>query len=301
MKLTMKNSGHPGFRRSLLPVAIMLCLAAAGLAASVNFTPLNFPGATNTQATALTSGEIVGRYNSTDGKQHGFILRGGVFTSVDVPGAVSTDLTWVNARGDIVGGYSDIGGRGHAYVLSGGTFTTIDFPSANPVNTAGFGISDAGDVVGVEFTDGDFFHGHGYVFSHGNFALVDFPHAAGTFPTMLLGPALIVGAYIDTAGVIHGFQLSRGKFSTIDFPGSTFTWITGINIDGDMVGFYNSTDGNQHGFVLSEGAFVSIDLPGATSTESNGIDPLGNVVGRYVSPDGKTHGYFLRCADCTPN
>ena len=28
----------------------------------------------------------------------------------------------------------------------------------------------------------------------------------------------IVGAYIDTAGVVHGFLLRNGVFSTIDFP-----------------------------------------------------------------------------------
>jgi len=299
MKLTSKNSNRRALRRSL-SLATVLCLAAAALAASINFTPIDVPGATNTQATAITTGEIVGRYLSSDGAQHGFILRAGGFSTVDVPGADSTDAAWVNSRGDIVGTY-DTSGRGHAYVLSGGVFTTIDFPSATPINTTGFGISDAGDVTGVEFNDNDFFHGGGYIFTHGSFIRVNFPHAAGTFPTMLLGPTLVVGAYMDTNGVIHGFQLSRGMFKTIDFPGSTFTWITGTNIDGDIVGFYNSADGNQHGFILSEGSFVSIDIPGATSTESNGIDAQGNVVGRYITPDGKTHGYLFRCADCSPN
>jgi len=278
------------------------CLATSGVVPKrgVAFKSFDFPGSTNTQATAITpAGEIVGRYSSADGRQHGFVLHDGVFTPVDVPGATfSTDVAWVNASGEIVGGYGDSRG-GHAYVLRGGTFTTIDFPSANPVCTAGFGISNAGDVVGVEFVCSDFFHGHGYLFSGGQFTVIDVPGATGTFPTMVIDSTRIVGTYIGSDGVFHGFLRQAGNFTTIDVPNSTFTWITGINPEGEIVGFYNDKDGNQHGFVLRDGEFVALDIPGATTTEGNGIDPQGDVVGRYITPDGNTHGYFLRCATCS--
>jgi YVTN family beta-propeller protein len=266
-----------------------------------SFKSFDYPGSTNTQATAITpSGEIVGRYNSSDGRQHGFVLRDDVFSSVDVPGATFTYAAWVNARGDIVGGYGDSRG-GHAYVLRGGTFTTIDFPSASAVCTAGFGISNVGDVVGVEFPCNDFIHGHGYLFSRGRFTLIDVPGAVGTFPTMVIDSTRIVGTYFGTDGVFHGFLWQAGNFTTIDVPNSTFTWITGINPGGAIVGFYNSKDGNQHGFVLSDGEFITVDVPvpGATFSEVNGIDPQGDGVGRYITPDGHTHGYFLRCVTCT--
>jgi hypothetical protein len=221
------------------------------------------------------------------------------FASVDVPGATTTDAAWVNASGAIVGTYGN-SVSGHAYVLSGGAITTIDFPSANPVCTAGFGLSNAGDVVGVEFVCSDFFHGHGYLFSGGQFTLIDVPGAVGTFPTMVIDATRIIGTYIGSDFVFHGFLMSNGTFTTIDFPNSTFTWVDGINPEGDISGFYNSTDGNQHGFVLSGGKFISIDIPGAITTVAGGTNPQGDVVGRYVTPDGNTHGYFLRCAACTP-
>jgi YVTN family beta-propeller protein len=268
----------------------------------VGFASFDFPGSNDTEGTAITpSREIVGRYVSADGRQHGFILRRGQFTPVDVPSATSsTDVTWVNARGDIVGTFGDTHGS-HAYVLSRGVYTTIDFPGSDPVNTAtlGFGISNAGDVVGVEFVGGDFLHGHGYLFSHGRFTLVDVPGAVGTFPTMVLDDSLIVGTYFGTDSVFHGFLLSGGSVKTIDVPDSTFTWITGMNPEGDLVGFYNDREGHQHGFVLRDDKVISIDVPGATSSEGNGINPEGDVVGRYVTADGKTHGYFLKCVTCT--
>jgi YVTN family beta-propeller protein len=262
-----------------------------------NFVSFDFPGATNTQATGIAAlGKIVGRYLSTDGNQHGFALQNGSFRSIDVPGASSTDVTWINARGDIVGSYNDAAG-GHAYVLSKGKFKVIDFPGAN---LSGFGISNAGDVVGVKFIGPDFLHGHGYLFSRGTFTLIDVPGAAGTFPTMVLDPTRIVGSYFDSNSMFHGFRLYNGKFTTVDFPNSTFTWVTGINPEGDIVGFYFSQDGSQHGFALSEGKFISVDVPvpGASFSQGNGIDAEGDVVGRYNAPDGKTHGYFLRCVSC---
>lgn len=289
------NTGTGALTESPTLASDMLFL---GVTPAPKIASIDFPGSTDTEATAISpAGEIVGRYLTGDGRQHGFALRDGAFSNIDVPGADSTDLDWINARGQMVGSYS-IGGKGHAYVLSGSVFTTIDFPSITPVCTAGFGISNAGDVVGVEFVCSDFLHGHGYLFSGGQFTLVDVPGATGTFPTMVIDPTRIVGTYFGSDGIFHGFRLSSGTFSTIDFPNSTFTWITGMNPEGDIVGFYNSQDGKQHGFVERDGQFVSFNLPGAISSEGNGINPLGNVVGRYVTPDGKTHGYFLRCVGC---
>jgi len=275
------------------------CLATTGSAPNhhVDFKSFDFPGAINTQATAITpSGQIVGRYISPDGLQHGFTLRNGSFSSFDAPGANFTDIAWVNARGDLAGSFNDSRG-GHAYVLSHGIFKTIDSPNATLPNITGFGISNAGDVVGVEFAD-NFLQGHGYLFSKNVFTSIDYPGAVGTFPTMVIDSRKIVGAYFDSNSTFHGFSLLNGKFTTIDFPNSTFTWITGINSEGDLVGFYNDQSGNQHGFIQRDGDFITVDVPGATSTEGNGIDPQSDVVGRYNSRDGKTHGYFLRCLAC---
>jgi hypothetical protein len=75
----------------------------------------------------LNSREMVGFYRvvpatlpcGCDG-QRGFIYREGGFTTVDVPGAVSTTLTGVNRRGDIVGSYQDAAGRRHGVVIPAG-------------------------------------------------------------------------------------------------------------------------------------------------------------------------------------
>jgi uncharacterized membrane protein len=259
----------------------------------LDFVSFDFPlaGVIDTEATAITpSGMIVGRYFTPDGHQHGFTLTNGQFQSVDIPGAISvTDAAWVNARGNIVGGYNTAS-TSPAYVLSAGVFMTIEYPGATV--TAGWGISNAGDVVGTEFTN-NFFAAHGYLFRHGKFSTIDVPNAQATWPTGVIDARTIVGTYFGADSLFHGFLLQQGKFSAIDFPNSTFTWITGTNPEGHIVGFYNLSDGVQHGFVLKNGKYISIDIPGATGTEANGIDPQDDVVGRYYTADGHTHGYFL--------
>jgi YVTN family beta-propeller protein len=276
------------------------CEASIAIRHGVSFESFDFPGAINTQATAITpSGLIVGRYNSPDGIQHGFTLLNGSYSSVDGPGANFTDVAWANARGDLVGSFNDSRGS-HAYVLSRGVFKTIDSPIAALPFIAGFGLSNGGDVVGVLFGD-NFFQGRGYIFSNNAFALIDVPGAMGTFPTMALDPTRIVGTYVDSSNRFHGFSLANGNFTTVDVPNSTFTWITGINPEGDLVGFYFDQGGNQHGFVQRDSSFITVDVPvpGASLSNANGIDPQSDVVGRYNSADGKTHGYFLGCVACS--
>jgi hypothetical protein len=51
---------------------------------------------------------------------HGFLLSGGRYTPVDVPGAVSTEAFKINPDGTIVGNYTDAGGAVHGFLASRG-------------------------------------------------------------------------------------------------------------------------------------------------------------------------------------
>src|SRR2546429_1760248 len=59
----------------------------------------------------------------------GFASQGGL-TTIDVPGASSTQAKGINPEGDIVGEYSNATGT-HGFLLSKGNFTTIDVPGAS--------------------------------------------------------------------------------------------------------------------------------------------------------------------------
>jgi hypothetical protein len=99
--------------------------SARGQETHAVFFSFDIPGATDTEATAMTPwGDIVGRYFKPDGSHHGFLLQRGTFSSIDVPGAVLTDVAWINDRGVIVGYYND-GQVNHGFRLSKGRFSTM--------------------------------------------------------------------------------------------------------------------------------------------------------------------------------
>lgn len=87
----------------------------------------------------------------------------GTFTTIDIPGAVSTDTYAINPRGDMVGLYVGADGRTHGFLLSEGEFTAFDVPGAT--DTFAFGISPRGDIVRPYVSaDG---HRHGYLLLQG--------------------------------------------------------------------------------------------------------------------------------------
>jgi uncharacterized membrane protein len=81
------------------------------------FTTIDPPGASFTEAAGINGrGQIVGPYLDPDGTAHGFLRdRGhgarrdtGVFTTIDLPGALATTADHLNNRGQIVGTYSEV-------------------------------------------------------------------------------------------------------------------------------------------------------------------------------------------------
>ena len=78
-----------------------------------------FPGSSITRAWDIsTTGDVVGWYKLGPAF-HGFLLRGGVLTSIDVnlPGVTQTRAFGINPAGDIVGYFQDASGV-HAFLLS---------------------------------------------------------------------------------------------------------------------------------------------------------------------------------------
>lgn len=246
------------------------------------------------------------------------------WTTVDVPGARTTEVHGINVRGEMAGTYEDSGGK-HGFLLSGGTFTTIDVPQAR--NTVAWGISDSQPPL----TSGYFVDraglSHGFVFNGENFTELDFPMATSTFVYGMSNGG-VVGVYAREVGPYFGFKWSNGQWSSVHVPGAAATEAFGINNLGDVVGLYADALG-QHGFVLSasgevrklrvagaafgvsdkkvvvgsnsqgyrfnlkNNSLTKLRFPGARATACFGINTAGQVVGDYHNADGVIHG-FLR-------
>ena len=70
------------------------------------------------------------------------------FTTIDVPGAESTEVYATNTAGQILGTYGDnSNGTSHGFLWRKGTFTTIDVPDA--AFTSPLAINAAGQILGT--------------------------------------------------------------------------------------------------------------------------------------------------------
>jgi uncharacterized membrane protein len=109
---------------------------------SSGFTTIaDFPGGVRTAAEPgeisgggiNRAGDITGDYCSSDpcrvnigagftvdtniaGNAHGFLLRAGVYTTIDFPGGIATTAYAIDNGGDIAGAWVDSGGRIHGYL-----------------------------------------------------------------------------------------------------------------------------------------------------------------------------------------
>lgn len=60
-------------------------------------------------------GDIVGSYSDPADIGHGLMLRDGVFTTINVPGADTTRVTGINSQGETVCAYR-VAGSAHGFV-----------------------------------------------------------------------------------------------------------------------------------------------------------------------------------------
>jgi hypothetical protein len=77
---------------------------------------------------------------------HGFLRRGGVFTSIDFPLASATVIWGINDGGDLAGYYADSSAV-HGFVFAKGAFNTVDVAGAS--QTLLTRINNKGQVAGV--------------------------------------------------------------------------------------------------------------------------------------------------------
>lgn len=325
------------FNKMILTLICALLLFSTQVAAqSFNFSTIDVPCpacpggiARSTSAQGINpAGQIVGGYRDAVGAQHGFVLSGGQFMPMDVPGAIAgaagilpTTAKGISPSGDIVGDYAtplnnSVPMDSPAYcpatgsvacikgfLYSGGKFSTVLFPGhpgAIPQR-----ITPDGDIYGClhdfDLMASMFGFGRsrsGYIsLKPGGSELTD---SSKSVPASMNNGATpdgrtIVGLWTDMmTGHSHGYLVQDGNFQSYDVPGSLGTNIWDINPAGAFVGVYTDSNKKAHGFLqLPDGpAPITIDYPNAVSTTAFGLNPGGAVVGQYTDTSGHTHGFL---------
>jgi uncharacterized membrane protein len=220
------------------------------------------------------------------------------FTPINVPDAISTSASGINARGDIVGSYVDRSQRSHGYVLRDGTFTTIDFTSSDGTAAAGTeakGISPDGEVVGDYWLlDGAPMNIHGYRrTTKGDFVPVNYPGHAGTIVQRILPDGTMLGCRHDDdlMYTMKGITMSRAGSAEISQFSSMENGATPDRRR--IVGLYkNDAASPQRGFVIVDGVFTPLFLDATTpALAAWDVNPAGEIVGVYSKAG--VHGFVL--------
>jgi probable HAF family extracellular repeat protein len=201
-------------------------------------------------------GNVVGEFIGDDGFTHGFLLRQGVVTTLDFPGASDTFAFGINESGTVVGYWDllDAGGNVlayHGFTWNKGAFTQVDFPGS--VDSAVLGINARGDLVGDWDPGITSPIAHGFVCSHRNCFSFDVPGANITQANDINARGQVVGTYINAAGEQHAFLAAGAEITSFDFPGAVLTAAWGINSAGQIVGDYRNADNVPHGFLVQPG------------------------------------------------
>ena len=250
-------------------------------------------------------GSIVGHYDTTDGRRHGFIARvidqddeppvptpsefHYVFETIDVPGVELLTLTASSDFEDYAGATRSADGKKTvAFTLIDGVFQTYDFPGSK--NTYFYALGNDGRAAG-HYEDSEGLH-HGVVLINGQLRQFDFP---GSVQTEIYGisdaTGALTGNFIDAAGVRRGFSGQR----IVQVPGASATYADFVNASGRLVGSYVDAEGVYHPYALKhDGKFISIDLQQKVVNEFfflHGINDIGVLVGRVKAAGDVTRTY----------
>jgi probable HAF family extracellular repeat protein len=221
--------------------------------------PQSILGINYSEATNINNlGDITGQMLDLDGFGHGFLIKDGALTILDVPGASETFALGINDSG-LVAGYWDLLDANFNYLAiygftwKDGVFidTQINFPGA--AGSGLFGVNSRGDLSGVWLPDVNGAIEHGFVCPKSAPCFSYDGPIQGTVPFTdgkeINARGQVVGINVGDDGIWHSYLMSGETFTTIDIPGSTGTGAFGINSAGQIVGKFFTANGDTHGFL----------------------------------------------------
>lgn len=212
------------------------------------FSPLHFPGSTDTLAMSINDDAlVVGSYSLDKGQsRRGFSWNRGEFMTIEYPGSPSTVLSDVNDTGDMVGLYLE-GETIAGFVLQDGDYQPLQVPGA--VSTFAEALNDRGLIVG-DYVD-DMGTSHGFLYDGNVYETYDVPDSLATYVAGVNDAGDIAGTYLDQDGLLQAFVDSQADgFVTIEILGADQATVRDLNDLGWVSGGFDSIAIRKTGFIL---------------------------------------------------
>jgi hypothetical protein len=240
------------------------------------------------------------------------------YFTFDCPGSGTvTTLNGINDHGDFAG--TCYGSGIYGFLVRNGRFTKFHDSATGPVGcqpcTSVSYMNGSDTIAGAYYDNAGV--GHGFIRDvAGNFITIDDPGAgtdgavgAGTFPDGINDRGVVVGSYVDNAGVNHGFTWSHGVFRTLPNPPGTGTAAgqgaiaTEESTSGVIVGEYNTRSGAFRGFELTGGHFFTFNACNSGTSGGTAFAGISNndrtIVGETYCAGATRHGFVLRSGHLT--
>lgn len=243
-----------------------------------------------------TEGVITVQYQSPPAEDflenmHTAVLRGCDWTSLDVPGAVTTGGTNASNNGRVALSHHSGDDIWHVSIRGRRGLTTFPDIPGYPGGITAQGINDRGHVAAVVGdADGNW---HGFFGDDEDYAIFDAPGAVYTQANMINDRGVGVGYYNTGDGAFHAFMWDDGQLTNIDPPADqgTDAGAIGINNAGVIVGVWINPDGDTTGYVQDDDEFTEFAVPHSTFTVPYSINDRGQISGIYGDADGVAHGF----------
>lgn len=221
-------------------------------------------------------------------------------TTVNIPGAVQTEVTGVNNAGDLVGFFVAKNGANLGFIKRRGVITTVAVPAGkaakHPV-TRLLGINDKGFAVGF-FNDAKGVpHGFSFQIATRRFLILALPLATVGVVVTSVNDRGDIGGFFVVGKSTFGFFIRKRLLTILDLGGKATTRVLGVNNDGSLVGSFVDQKDRTHGFVLlqRDRRVRQIDVPGAVGlTVVSDINNRGQIDGFFRDKAGRTAGFIAR-------
>jgi uncharacterized membrane protein len=221
-------------------------------------------------------------------------------TTLDAPGATSTQIFDITNDGTIIGSASTATAS-FGFTYKAGVFTTLPSP-AGALGYSAFDVSNAGAVVGSFYTTtvvdpgGNTVPGptSGYVYAGGSFTTLSVPGASFVQARGISPDGRYVSGYYQTTQLsAFIYDRTAATFTTIA-SGPSLALAQGINQSNVAVGnrLIVGTPNRRVGFTydIGTGTLTDYQLPGATTTSFRDISDGGKLAGFFSDASG-THGF----------